>query len=201
LIALILNPAVSFIQRRRVPRGLAVFAVYAAFFLTLAGIGGLLRDPTAPQARSFPPAVPPLGQKADRQLADWERGLTAAGFRVHFIKQGKTALQTFQDKISKSAGKIATGAGGLLSEAAGAVFDLVLIFVLSIYMLVYGERIGALVRRHMPGQDDPDDDYPTLVQRAVSRYVGGQLLFSLIMGTTAGLLLYLFGVIGIFPPG
>jgi predicted PurR-regulated permease PerM len=53
----------------------------------------------------------------------------------------------------------------------------------------------------MPGQDDPDDDNPTLVQRAVSRYVGGQLLFSLIMGTTAGLLLYLFGVVGWFPPG
>jgi predicted PurR-regulated permease PerM len=201
LIALILNPAVSFIQRRRVPRGVAVFAVYAAFFLTVAGIGVLLANPTANQARSFTHDVPHLVKEANRQLADWQRELNEAGFHVHFIKQGKTALQTFQEKVLKSADKIASSAGGILSKAAGAVFDLVLIFVLSIYMLIYGERIGALVRRHMPGRDDPDDDYPTLVQRAVSRYVGGQLLFSLIMGTTAGLLLYLFGVLGIFPPG
>ena len=39
------------------------------------------------------------------------------------------------------------------------------------------------------------------MQRAVSRYVGGQLLFSTVMGTSTGLALYLFGVLGIFPDG
>jgi predicted PurR-regulated permease PerM len=52
-----------------------------------------------------------------------------------------------------------------------------------------------------PGDGTREDDYPLLVQRGVSRYVGGQLLFSLIMGTSAGLALYLFGVLGIFPDG
>ena len=35
------------------------------------------------------------------------------------------------------------------------------------------------------GDGTPADDYPLLVQHAVSRYVGGQLLFSLIMGASA----------------
>jgi predicted PurR-regulated permease PerM len=35
----------------------------------------------------------------------------------------------------------------------------------------------------------------------VSRYVGGQLLFSVIMGASTGVALYLFGVLGIFPDG
>jgi predicted PurR-regulated permease PerM len=35
----------------------------------------------------------------------------------------------------------------------------------------------------------------------VSRYVGGQLLFSLVMGASTGIALYLFGVLGIFPDG
>ena len=75
-------------------------------------------------------------------------------------------------------------------------------FVLSVYMLVYGERIGRLVRRAMPdGDGTPADDYPILVQHAVSRYVGGQLLFSVLMGASAGLSLYVFGLIGIFPDG
>ncbi len=202
LIALILNPAVSFVQHRRVPRGLAVLAVYAAFFLTLVGIGFLLANPIADQVRSFTHNVPHLVEEANRSLADFQKTLNENGIHVTFIKQGKTALQTFQEKVAKSAGSIATFGGGLLTEAAGAIFDLVLVFVLSVYMLLYGERIGALVRRVMPdGDGDPSDDYPRLAQRAVSRYVGGQLLFSLVMGTTAGLALYLFGVLGIFPDG
>src|SRR5207244_8086483 len=59
-----------------------------------------------------------------------------------------------------------------------------------------------LARRAMPAGDGTrEDDYPSLVQRAVSRYVGGQLLFSVIMGTSAGVALYLFGVTGVFPDG
>jgi predicted PurR-regulated permease PerM len=69
-------------------------------------------------------------------------------------------------------------------------------------MLLYGARIGTLVRRAMPdGDGTPADDYPMLVQGALARYVGGQLLFSVIMGTTTGLALYLLGVIGVFPDG
>jgi predicted PurR-regulated permease PerM len=69
-------------------------------------------------------------------------------------------------------------------------------------MLLYGQQIGALMRRIMPtGDGTAADDYPTLVQRAVARYVGGQLLFSLIMGATTALSLYIFGLLGIFPAG
>jgi predicted PurR-regulated permease PerM len=76
------------------------------------------------------------------------------------------------------------------------------VLVLSIYMLVYAPRIGALVRSIMPpGDGTPEDDYPTRVQRAVFGYVRGQLLFSVIMGLSAGIALWVFGTIGIFPDG
>jgi predicted PurR-regulated permease PerM len=52
-----------------------------------------------------------------------------------------------------------------------------------------------------PGDGSPEDDYPTRVQRAVAGYVRGQLLFSIAMGTGAGLGLYAFGLLGIFPDG
>jgi putative heme transporter len=202
LIALILNPAVAFLQRSRLPRGLAVLSVYLAFFLTLVGIGFLLANPIVHQVQSFTRNLPSLVAEANKTLADLERSLNRDGIAVHFIKQGKTALQTIQDKISKSAGSIASFGGGLLTETASAIFDLVLIFVLSVYMLLYGERIGRLVRRAMPdGDGTPADDYPTLTQHAVSRYVGGQLLFSFVMGASTGIALYVFGVLGIFPDG
>jgi putative heme transporter len=202
VIALILNPAVAFLQRSRLPRGLAVLAVYLAFFMTLAGIGVLLANPISDQVRTFTNNLPQIVNEANKKIATFQGELDKHGIHLHLVKQGKTALQTFQDKVAKSAGKLASFGGGLVTEAASAIFDLVLVFVLSVYMLIYGERIGQLARRAMPdGDGTRTDDYPSLVQRAVSRYVGGQLLFSLIMGASAGLALYLFGVIGIFPDG
>jgi predicted PurR-regulated permease PerM len=202
VIALILNPAVAFVQRLRVPRGLSVLVVYLAFFLTLVGIGFLLANPIANQVRTFTGNLPHIVNEANRQIATVQNKFERIGIHLHLVKQGKTALQSIQDKVAKSAGKLASSAGGLLTEAASAIFDLVLVFVLSVYMLVYGERIGRLVRRAMPdGDGTPADDYPLLVQRAVSRYVGGQLLFSTLMGVSAGLSLYVFGLLGIFPDG
>jgi predicted PurR-regulated permease PerM len=202
LIALILNPAVAFVQRPRVPRGAAVLAVYLGFFLTLAGVGFLLANPISHQVRTFSDNLPKLVQEANKQLASFERELNHSGVHLKLVKPGKTALQSIQDKIAKSAGKFASFGGALLTEVANAIFDLVLIFVLSVYMLLYGPRIGGLVRRAMPsGDGSKSDDYPLLVQRAVSRYVGGQLLFSIVMGVSAGLALYIFGLLGIFPDG
>ena len=79
---------------------------------------------------------------------------------------------------------------------------LILIIVLAIYMLIYGDRIGAIVRAVVPpGDGTPDDDFPTRVQASLFGYVRGQVLFSLIMGTSAGLMLYVLGSLGIFPEG
>jgi predicted PurR-regulated permease PerM len=202
LIALILNPVVNRLQRSRVPRGLAVLAVYLGFFLAVAAIAYLLAHPIANQAQRFARNVPHIVNEANRELGNFQRELNEQGFHVHILKQGRTALQTLEAKVAKSSATIAEVGGEVLKEAANAIFDVVLVFVLSVYMLLYGQRIGRIVRGVMPGgHDSRTEDYPTLVQRAVSRYVGGQLLFSFVMGATAGLGLYLFGVLGIFPDG
>jgi predicted PurR-regulated permease PerM len=202
VIALILNPAVAFLQRSRLPRGLAVLAVYLAFFLTLAGIAFLLANPISNQVRTFTNNLPTIVDEANKSIASFQNELDNQGIHLHLVKPGKTALQTLEGKVAKSAGKFASFGGDLVTEVANAIFDLVLVFVLSVYMLLYGQQIGALVRRVMPdGDGSRADDYPLLVQRAVSRYVGGQLLFSTIMGASVGLALYLFGEIGIFPDG
>lgn len=203
VIALILNPLVAFLQRRaRLPRGLAVLAVYLAFFLTLAGVGFLLANPISDQVKTFTHNLPHIAAEANGQIAKAQRSLDKAGIHVKFTEQGKTALQTLQSKLSKSAGQLASFGGGLLTEIAGALVDVVLVFVLSVYMLLYGQAIGRLVRRAMPpGDGTAADDFPLLAQHAVSRYVGGQLLFSAIMGASAGVALYVFGVLGIFPDG
>jgi predicted PurR-regulated permease PerM len=74
--------------------------------------------------------------------------------------------------------------------------------VLAIYMLIYGDRIGAIARASVPpGDGTREDDFPTRVQASLFGWVRGQVLFSLIMGTSAGLMLYILGSVGIFPEG
>jgi predicted PurR-regulated permease PerM len=202
LIALILNPVVSLVHRGRIPRGLAVLAVYLAFFLTLAGIGVLVANPISNQVKTFTNNLPQITKEANNKVETFERELKQNGIHVKLKENGKTVLQSLEHKVAKSAGKVASFGAGLLTEVANAIFDLVLVFVLSVYMLLYGQQIGALVRKLMPsGDGSPADDYPTLVQRAVARYVGGQLLFSAVMGVSTGVALYLFGRLGIFPDG
>jgi predicted PurR-regulated permease PerM len=202
LIALILNPAVTFLHRARLRRGLAVLTVYLAFFLTLAGIGLLLANPISNQVRTFADNLPSLVKEANKTIENGQHELDHHGIHIEVVKQGKTALQSIEGKVAKSADKLASFGGALATEVASAIFDLVLVFVLSVYMLLYGQKIGALIRRAMPdGDGSKADDYPHLVQRAVTRYVGGQLLFSTVMGASTGISLYVFGLLGIFPDG
>lgn len=202
VIALILNPAVAFLQRGRLPRGLAVLAVYLAFFVILAGLGFLLANPVSNQVEAFAHNVPHLVKEAEAALRSLQGTLKKAGVNIEIVGQGKTALQTAKEQLVKSSSTLVSFGGSLLTETVGAIVDVVLVFVLSVYMLLYGPHIGRLVRKIMPpGDGTPADDYPLLAQQAVSRYVGGQLLFSLIMGTTAGVALYIYGVLGIFPDG
>src|SRR5207302_5521591 len=126
VIALILNPAVAFLQRSRIPRGLAVLAVYLAFFLTLAGVGALLANPISNQVRTFTNNLPQIRNEANKRIASLQRSLDKQGIHIHLVKQGKTALQSIEGKITKSAGKLVSFGGALLTEVANAIFDLVL---------------------------------------------------------------------------
>jgi len=202
VVALILNPIVAFLQRRRLPRGLAVLGVYLGFFLTLGGVGVLLAAPVSDQATKFQKDVPNIVKSANGSLADLQGYFDRRGIRVHIKNQGETALQTLQNNLVKGSGSVVSFTGDLLKSVLTAGFALILILVISVYYLLYGERIGGLVREVMPsGDGTPEDDYPTRVQRAVSGYVRGQLLFSVTMGASAAIALYVFGVLGVFPDG
>jgi predicted PurR-regulated permease PerM len=200
-VALILSPIVRFLELL-LPRGLAIFVVYLGGFALVAGIGVLLASPVTTQISRFEANVPEIVRHANSELANLQTFLDKHGIHVHITKQGSSALDTLQKDVLKRSGDIVAFSKDLLSEVVTIGFDLVLTLVLSIYLLVYGRDIGTLMRRIMPpGNGTPEDDYPLLVQHAVSGYVRGQLLFSLVMGGSAAISLEILGLVGIFPAG
>jgi predicted PurR-regulated permease PerM len=200
--ALIVNPLVGLLQRARIPRGLAIGTVFVAIFAALGGAIALLVRPVAAQVSAFQADLPSLINSANASLAEFQTWLDGRGIGVQIKRPGETALETLQASILRGSGDVIAFTGDLVTMIAEAGFVLILILVIAIYMLLYGRQIGALARRWMPpGDGSPEDDYPARVQHAVSGYVRGQLLFSLIMGFSAGIALWLFGAFGIFPAG
>ncbi len=201
MVALILAPLVRLLERR-IPRGLAILLVYIGGFAVLGGVGVLLASPVTTQITRFEHNVPQIITSANRDLANFQGWLNRHGINLHVQQQGQTALQTLQKDVLKRSGDIVSFSRDLLSGIITIGFDLVLVLVLSVYLLIYGNQIGELVRRIMPpGDGTPEDDYPLLIQRAVSGYVRGQFLFSLVMGASAAVALTVFGLVGIFPDG
>ena len=203
VLALILNPIVHGLQHHaRFPRGLAVTTVYLGLLVTVTGVGFLLANPIADQAQRFGRDVPKITRDANDQLHDVQRYFDDHGVNVEVQRQGQTALQTLQEKVIGGTSDIVAFGGDILARVVEAGLGLILVLVLSLYMLLYGQRIGATVRGAMPpGDGSEEDDYPSRVVHAVSGYVRGQLLFSFLMGLGAGLGLWLFGALGIFPDG
>jgi predicted PurR-regulated permease PerM len=202
VVALILNPLVQLLERARLPRTLAVITVYAVFFTAIPLAGFLLSGPVADQATSFANDVPGLVDDASSSLDDLQRFFDDKGVDLKIKGQTDSALASLQKNVVAGSGEIVAVTGELLGRLVELSFYVILVIVLSIYMLIYGPEIGRLVRKAMPpGDGSPEDDFPTRVQRAVFGYVRGQLLFSLIMGTSAGVSLWVFGALGIFPDG
>jgi predicted PurR-regulated permease PerM len=202
LIALLLNPFVSLLRRAGLPRGFAVLIVMLVLVCAVTGLGLLIASPISAQVSAFQHSVPGIVDDANHSLSDFQDWLDRNGIDVQVAKEGKTALQTLGENVSAGSGELVSFTRDAVKTLVEASLALILIIVISVYMLLYGERIGAAVRSVLPrGDGTPEDDFPTGIQGAVFGYVRGQVLFSLIMGTSAGVLLWVLGTLGVFPDG
>jgi predicted PurR-regulated permease PerM len=202
LIALFLNPLVTLVQRARIPRGAAVAIVMVSVVGLVAGLGFVLSDPISDQVSALQREIPGYVDDANEALADLQEWLDRRGVEIQIKEEGESALQTIGERLTGGAGEVVGFTSDAVQRLVEASIALILIIVLSIYMLIYGNRIGAITRAVVPpGDGTPEDDFPTRVQGALFGWVRGQFLFCMIMGTSAGLMLYVLGSFGIFPEG
>ena len=202
VLALILDPLVRAIQRGRLPRGLAVGLVYVGFWAAVASGGILLADPIGDQIQDFRSNVPDYIDSANEGLDDLQGWLDERGIDVQITSEGEDALSELERDLLASSADLVGWTRDLAEILVTGIFALILIIVISVYMLLYARAIGDLVRRVMPpSKGTKEDDFPSRVVRSVGGYVRGQILFSLIMGVSAAIALWIFGAIGIFEEG
>jgi predicted PurR-regulated permease PerM len=78
----------------------------------------------------------------------------------------------------------------------------VLVVVVSVYMLLDAPRLARFLRSLFPVRDgDAGDDLVTRAERALIGYVRGQLLVSAVIGASAGISMWVLGMVGVFQGG
>ena len=127
----------------------------------MAGIGFLLANPVADQVSAFRDNVPEIVDDANASLADVQEWLDDNGINVQIAEEGQTALGTLGQNLTEGSGELVTFTQDALRTLVEASLALILIIVISVYMLLYGERIGAAIRTVIPehaGGRLPDPD-------------------------------------------
>jgi predicted PurR-regulated permease PerM len=200
-LALALNPAVEFFERKGIRRGLAAGVVFMIALAAVGLLGLLVIPPLVAQIRDFIDAVP-----------DFIDELTAGRGPLGFLQDDYQIVDRVREAIEEQ------GAGGVLGVAAPAqaiatsvitaIVGLVTIIFLTFFMLLEGRRsvdrfLALLPENTRPRWERVGSD----IYRTVGGYVSGNLFISLIAGTVSAIVLFVLGsdyaialavVVGIF---
>ena len=211
LIALLLNPIVRGLGRAWIPRGFAVAIVYLSFAALVVAAGVALSTVVVDQTKSAANRVDNYFTEEHGQppITDAERDVDRLqvwlnGHHLERINVRKPALDFLNNSGSKDvssyASKAISWAEGAAVSFVSLLFSTVLIIVVSIYMLLDVQRLARVIDRRFPPRPG---SRPLMwrVEHALVAYVKGQLLLSAIIGTSAGIGLWLLGITGLLPGG
>jgi predicted PurR-regulated permease PerM len=173
-LAVALGPAVDFFVRRKVPRPFAILVTYLCLALAIVGVGLLVVPPVVGQVNS-------LADKLPTYIDDIRHNDTLRKYdqRYHITKK-------LEDQASQLPSKLGDAAGALQSVTVGvfsALVKLITVLTMAFFLLLDGGRLFRwLVGTLRPEREDRIRTVALDVYDAVSGYVAGNLMISLLAG-------------------
>lgn len=188
LLAYALAPAVKLLERV-MPRFLAIIIVYLIVLSALSVLLYLIVRTAIVQVISLSDYVRfLLTPGKSGQITPLEQTLRSFG-----ISQSQIA--SARDQVIASIEGFAGSVVPLLTGLVGAVLDVILVAVLSIYFLAGGSRVSGWLRRNMPQQQQGNMKLLLdTLQRVVGGYIRGQLLLCGLIGLLVGVGMQVIGV-------
>ena len=206
VIAFTLNPLVRDLTRLRLPRGLSVAAVSIVFATAFVGLLVALGTVVVSETRW-------AAERIDAYLTEEGavRGQTGVEVDVDRLQRWlddhglegvriEEQLDDLTDSIG--AGDVSGYVQDAISFAQGAalsvilfLFSVILVVVIAIYMLLDMPRLEASIDRRFP----PHGGFPLTqrIERALWGYVKGQAILSVVIGTSAGVGMWILGETGL----
>ncbi|MGD9695618.1 MAG: AI-2E family transporter [Thermoleophilia bacterium] len=194
LMAMLLNPLVRMLRRLRIPRGLAVLMVLVGFVAAIALAVFLVISPVRTQVEEIQQNLPVYTDQAERQAQTLQEFFDRRGIDVDVRERANAFLNGLQDRASEAADNVLDYS----LDVIAVLVTIIVILVAAIYMLLDAPRIARLAQR-IGGPDTAA--FLRRTERTLTEYVKAQLLVSLIIGVSAGIVLWVYGVAGLFPLG
>ncbi len=188
VLAYALAPAVKFLERA-MPRFLAILIVYLIVLGVIIALLYLIVSTAIVQVTSLSTYVQfLLTPSKSGQLTPLEQTLLSFGI-------SQSQIDAARAQVVASIEGFAVSVVPLLTGLFGAVLDVVLVAVLSIYLLADGSRISDWLRRNMPQQQQGRVRFLLdTLQRVVGGYIRGQLFLCGLVGVLVGVGMQLIGV-------
>jgi predicted PurR-regulated permease PerM len=188
-LALAMNPAVEFFQRRGVRRrGLAAGITYVLVLAAFAAIGALFVPTVVHQVSDFVGKVP-----------DYVKDVTEGRGRLGFLETKYHLPDKIRDAIGKGGATRVLGLTGTALSVTKSVITIVVgvltIAFLTFFMLLEGPRWVDRFYSLLPEESQPRwRNVGNQIYRTVGGYVTGNLLISVIAGGLTTLVLLIMGV-------
>ena len=185
-LAVALAPGVEFFVRRKVPRGLAILLTYLVMLGSIFGLGLLVVPPIVNGVNDFVDDVPGYVQ----DLRD------SKSFRKYDDKYDITPkLQEQADKLPTHLSDAVSGLRSVTVGIFGALVQLITILVMTFFLLLDGRRLLTFLAREMgPYRGARLERILDDVYRAVTGYVAGNVLISVVAGLGAYLMMTILGL-------
>jgi len=195
LVAIGFGPVVRAIERqrlvpvggKRMPRWLAILAVYVAIVGAVVAVAAMIVPPLIEQAQQLWRDLPSWIDRAQNALI--ERGLISRRITFEEAVQGAPGDST--SAASSAVGTVATALGTL----AGGIVGFVTVLILAFYLLLEGATLFAAFSRLFPHERRAEVLHAGReISAKVSAWMTGQLILGGTIGATSAIALYLLGV-------
>jgi len=174
-VAVALAPAVSFVQRRHVPRALAILLVYFSLIGGMFGLGLVLVPPIVDGVETFVRDVPTYVH----DIRDSDT-LRAYDDRYHITDKIKSQSNKLPHALDDAAGELEVVTVGAFER----LFELVTVLVMAFFILLDGPRWMDVLFRRLPVEHERR---ARAVADEMGRVVGGYVVGSLAIAAAAGL--------------
>jgi predicted PurR-regulated permease PerM len=182
LLAFILSPVVGGLTRLVpiLPRIGAVVLVYATMVGAIVLVVVLVAGALAQSITAFIASVPTLRGDLPTLLAAWQSRLDAIGLdRVDLVAQA----QSFLDNLATYAAQLAGPVQQLAVASLGALGNLLIVLILSLYMVVDRDQILSFFFRIVPpGMKEEARLLETSVAKSFGGFLRGQAILGLVYG-------------------
>lgn len=187
ILASLITPWVEWMQKRRIPRGVGVVAIYLVLFAIVGLVIYLMIPPMTEQITEFTKNYPQYVEKAITGL-DFFREKAETGGYLKDFEQGIKSLTT---DLEGAVGGIFT----TVSSIFGGIISLLLVLVITFYMVTEENAMKKIIWSVVPERHQPYIiQLLSRMQRKTALWLRGQIILSVIMFVVTYVGLLILGV-------